>query len=271
MSLDTPSAIVNHGKTRLHWFAFWVDDFLGGTTNMLQVHLGAYLQAILAQWKSGDLQAIPADEETIRVICRGPMYARVRAKFTEIEVEGEKYLRNERLAAEWLNAKREYETRRNRGKAGAEGRRRAASSTTPSTTPSTTSSTPQPITHKKNGLAVARPGARVDERDPLVATFKRRYQMKYEIPYRWQRGKDDSRLEALRKDLNGALTSADWETAAANYLASPQASHTLAGLCGNFATFRRSALDRYGRPTVGSGNGTGKTSGAAPIVGKYGG
>jgi uncharacterized protein YdaU (DUF1376 family) len=93
--------------TRLSWFAFYVDDFLGGTIGWLQAHLGAYLQALLGQWKSGDLQAIPADEETLSIICHGPLPDRVRAKFVEIDIDGRKYLRNERLASEWAKAKQE--------------------------------------------------------------------------------------------------------------------------------------------------------------------
>lgn len=108
------------GPSRLTWFPFYVDDFLGGTSSFLQAELGAYLQALLAQWQSKDLCAIPDDAARLSSICRGPMPKVVRSKFTAVTIEGAQYLRNERLAREWERAKQEHANRLRRAKAGAQ-------------------------------------------------------------------------------------------------------------------------------------------------------
>lgn len=97
--------------SKLAWFPFYVDDFTGGTTSMLQAELGAYLQALLAQWRSGDLQAILDEPERLTAICRGPFSASVREKFKTIKVKGVNYLQNEKLKAIYDKQKITHENR----------------------------------------------------------------------------------------------------------------------------------------------------------------
>lgn len=97
---------------RLSWFPFYVNDYLGGTSALLPAEHGAYLLALLAQWQSQDLQAIPDDPVRLLVICRGNDFSEsVRRKFKSVKIDGQKYLRNERLAGEWGKAKNEHEAR----------------------------------------------------------------------------------------------------------------------------------------------------------------
>jgi 5-methylcytosine-specific restriction endonuclease McrA len=63
----------------------------------------------MAQWQSGDLQAIPDEHDVLVCICSGPMSVRVRKKFISITIDGDKYLQNERLAHEWQRAKTDYD------------------------------------------------------------------------------------------------------------------------------------------------------------------
>jgi len=94
---------------------------------MSQAEIGAYILALLEQWASKDLKAIPDHPRTLRRIARGPFPASVRHKFVSVEINGEAYLRNERLAEEWVSAKAEHAARVNGGK-----RRRGCSSATSS-------------------------------------------------------------------------------------------------------------------------------------------
>ena len=93
-------------RPRLSWFRFYADDFLGGTGALTAPECGRYLLLLLHQWGTKERQLLPSDPERLRVICRGedpgPL---VLSKFTEIDGG----LRNERLAAEWEAARREYD------------------------------------------------------------------------------------------------------------------------------------------------------------------
>lgn len=92
-------------RPRLSWFRFYADDFLGGTGALTAPECGRYLLLLLHQWGTKDRQLLPSEPERLRVICRGedpgPL---VLSKFTEVDGG----LRNERLAAEWDAAAREY-------------------------------------------------------------------------------------------------------------------------------------------------------------------
>jgi len=93
-------------RPRLSWFRFYADDFLGGTGALTAPECGRYLLLLLHQWGTKERQLLPSDPERLRVICRGedpgPL---VLSKFAALDGG----LRNERLAAEWEAARREYD------------------------------------------------------------------------------------------------------------------------------------------------------------------
>jgi hypothetical protein len=93
-------------RPRLSWFRFYADDFLGGTGALTAPECGRYLLLLLHQWGTKERQLLPSDPERLRVICRGedpgPL---VLSKFTPLDGG----FRNERLAAEWEAARREYD------------------------------------------------------------------------------------------------------------------------------------------------------------------
>lgn len=95
--------------SRLAWFPMYGEDFLGGCQMFTQAEVGAYVLALIAQWSSRGEKAIPDDPENLKAICRGPMSARVRAKFETIEGTEAKGLRNQRLASEWDTAVRTHD------------------------------------------------------------------------------------------------------------------------------------------------------------------
>jgi uncharacterized protein YdaU (DUF1376 family) len=104
-------------KKSLSWFPFFVDDYLGGTSAMLVAEHGAYLLAMLAQWQTAKLQAIPDNSERLIKICGGkPMPPAVREKFISVVIDGEPYLRNEKLAAIWEHQKTRHDRQSEAGK-----------------------------------------------------------------------------------------------------------------------------------------------------------
>jgi uncharacterized protein YdaU (DUF1376 family) len=97
----------------LAWFPFYVDDFLGGTITLSDTETGRYLWCLAAQWSSGDRCAIPNNSDRLRTICRGSdPGSEVLSKFEKVTIDGEEYLRNERLAEEWRKAQTEYSTKK---------------------------------------------------------------------------------------------------------------------------------------------------------------
>lgn len=114
----------------LAWFPLLVDDWLGGTLSMTQAELGAYLQALIGQWKSRALQAIK-DNDSLISLCRGPMTPEVRSKFISIEIEGVKYLRNEKLACIYREQVARHERAVSRAKAGAQAKHKQKTSNAP--------------------------------------------------------------------------------------------------------------------------------------------
>jgi uncharacterized protein YdaU (DUF1376 family) len=128
--------------SRLAWFPFYVDDFLGGTSAMLVGELGAYLAALLAQWQSGDLQAIPDDPARLARVCGGePFPPIVRAKFKSVDIDGARFLRNTRLATIWEKQKAAHEAQATGGK-----RRSKRESKLPANHSATHDKNPEPIT-----------------------------------------------------------------------------------------------------------------------------
>jgi len=119
----------------LTWFPFFVDDWLGGTVGMLQGELGAYLQALIAQWKSGDFQAIKDDKKYLRNVCRGPMTSQVREKFTTVTIKGQRYLRNKRLAEIYEDQVKAHQKRSDRARTAAQARHGHTPSNAPSSAP----------------------------------------------------------------------------------------------------------------------------------------
>ncbi len=103
-------------QNRLSWFPMYVDDFQGGITGMTPTDVGAYVLLLLAQWPSGDAQAVEDAPRVLRAICRGVKPSpRVLKKFEHVEGG----LRNERLASEWEAARAEHGKRSGAGAKGA--------------------------------------------------------------------------------------------------------------------------------------------------------
>lgn len=96
-------------RKRLSWFRFYVDDFRGGVEMFSCQYVGQYVRLLCAQWDSKEAQCVPADLESLSLILREEPHPKVLAKFDEIEVGSQKFLRNKRLAEEWADSKAEYE------------------------------------------------------------------------------------------------------------------------------------------------------------------
>src|SRR5262249_54750905 len=77
---------------------------------------GAYLNAMLAQWQSGELQAIPDDPARLAQICGLPEFPLVvREKFTEIRINGRQFLQQKRLKDIWAKQKNVYDAQARAG------------------------------------------------------------------------------------------------------------------------------------------------------------
>jgi len=110
--------------------------------------------------------------------------------------------------------------------------------------------------------------------EPFFGDFCLAYSAAYDgAPYADQGG-DFVQLASLRKRWSTVQTPFEdaWARALPNYLATPQKKHTLADLCVNFATFQKTACDKYGKPVGASSNGQQRIVGEArPVPGKYSG
>lgn len=88
----------------------------------------------------------------------------------------------------------------------------------------------------------------------LFGFFSAEYEKIYGLPYRpsdENRKADFGQLKKLVEQYGEKFSIADWQDfAVINYLDTPQASHTLKDLATRYATFRRSALNEFGKPTV---------------------
>ena len=97
-------------------FQLYVDDFLGGVSDMTQSEIGAYFLLLCYQWNNG---AIPDDKKRQRLIAKGSVSARVIEKF---DMCADEQLRNARMEI----VRKEQEAFRNErsesGKRGAQAR-----------------------------------------------------------------------------------------------------------------------------------------------------
>ena len=135
-------------RPRLSWFRLFVDDFEGGTGAFSNEDTGKYLRCLLAQWHSKSRCAIPGDVESLRLICRGdPPSKRVLEKFDQVEIDGQKYLRNQKLCDEFKDSWREYAAKRRGGKGGSKLEESSQESSQESVQESVTESTPKPQPH----------------------------------------------------------------------------------------------------------------------------
>jgi len=84
-------------------------------------------------------------------------------------------------------------------------------------------------------------------KNPHYEGFAQKYEEKYKYPYANKRA-DFVQYASWKKADSGRSSDSDFERAVLNYLASPLGQHTFADLVTRFATFRLSALDRFGKP-----------------------
>lgn len=84
-------------------------------------------------------------------------------------------------------------------------------------------------------------------RNPHYDRFASAFQAQTGYPYQ-SRKADFVRFAAWKKADDGRTSLEGFEKAIENYFASPQGSYTFADLLSRFATFRLTALDRYGKP-----------------------
>jgi len=104
-------------------FQFYPDDFMGGTADMTQSEVGAYILLLCRQWNS---LSIPQDPERLKLIAKGPVTDHVLAKFHDGRNPRLELVRSQR--EEWV------QKCRNGGKQSAEVRQLKGSSTTLGTT-----------------------------------------------------------------------------------------------------------------------------------------
>jgi len=83
--------------------------------------------------------------------------------------------------------------------------------------------------------------------DPYSELFEVLYEQSYGLPYPRKQA-DYVQLARTRKQYTQQLTVADWQLACTHYFESPLGCHTLADLATRYPTFRRYALDRFGKP-----------------------
>jgi len=85
--------------------------------------------------------------------------------------------------------------------------------------------------------------------DPYCQTFEEAFSATHRgARYPRQSPGDFVQLNACKKAQGGNISLGDWQTAVANYFATPQDGYTLADLASRYATFLRGPLDRFGRP-----------------------
>jgi len=117
----------------------------------------------------------------------------------------------------------------------------------PTPAPGAAKGTPIRYSHEGTPNAAASPSApRRREDDPLVAAFRSAFTARYELDYQ-HKSADFVRLAQLRTQIESLE---EWQMSLRNYFATPQASHTLADLCGRYPTFRLYRLDRFKQPVT---------------------
>lgn len=121
-------------------FQFYPDDFMGGTADMTQSEVGAYILLLCRQWNS---LSIPDDPDRLKLIAKGPVSDHVLAKFPEGRNPRLELVRTQR--EEWV------QKCRNGGKQSAEVRQSKGSSTTLGTTLGTTLASKPQLRGQVNG------------------------------------------------------------------------------------------------------------------------
>lgn len=84
-------------------------------------------------------------------------------------------------------------------------------------------------------------------KNPHYDYFADAYRRKMEYPYQSKQA-DFVQYAKWKKLDNGQSSEGDFQRAIGHYLSSPLSQHTFADLVTRFAVFRRSALDKYGKP-----------------------
>jgi hypothetical protein len=92
---------------------------------------------------------------------------------------------------------------------------------------------------------------RTRDPDPYLEVFEEAFLGKYQVFYLATKA-DFVKLAEMKKTQRGEVPLGDWERACGNYFATELGKHTIADLCGRYAVFRKSALDRYNKPLVAS-------------------
>lgn len=85
-------------------------------------------------------------------------------------------------------------------------------------------------------------------KNPHYDCFAAAYRRHYEYPYVSKQA-DFVQYNKWKKADNGLTDDSQFEIAVRNYFDSPLKAHTFAHLVTQFATFRKSALDRFGKPS----------------------
>ena len=85
-------------------------------------------------------------------------------------------------------------------------------------------------------------------KNPHYDCFAAAYRRHYEYPYIHKHA-DFVQYNKWKKTDNGLTDEAQFEIAVRNYFDSPQKTHTFAHLVTQFAVFRKSSLDRFGKPS----------------------
>lgn len=100
---------------------------------------------------------------------------------------------------------------------------------------------------KKTNTKKTNNSLRSGSSNPHFDCFVSAYRRKFEYPYQHTTA-DFTQYAKWKKLDEGRTDEALFEKAVSNYLASPQGKYTFADLVTRFATFRHSALDRFGKP-----------------------
>jgi uncharacterized protein YdaU (DUF1376 family) len=157
-------------RKRSPWFAFYVDDWLGGTRRMTAAAKGAFIELLCDQFANG---SIPQDEDQIQMIAgvRPDEWASIRASvLSKFEDDGDGGLINRRMEKEREEREEIRQKRISAGSKGgskkvanakANGSSLPVASTSTSTSTSTTvpkgTTAPTPIDGVGGGIEIGKP------------------------------------------------------------------------------------------------------------------
>jgi hypothetical protein len=101
-----------------------------------------------------------------------------------------------------------------------------------------------------SGYAAKQPPKPYDLYAIFAEAFKRHYDLDYR-PSKESKKADFGQLKNLLEQYGDGFRLDDWQARAVpNYFNTPQASHAAKDLATRYATFRRSPLDKYGKPII---------------------